>query len=136
MTEDQLQVLIAMMRGITYGMHFTTWGNCQAKTGGAKYEAEGAKGPRNKPGTEGANVKNYQSETESAKNEARTKGAKYEAVTEGANVKNYQAETGGAKYEAEGEKQSNFYEDRIETDFYQAETETRGKKPGRGRGSQ
>ena len=32
-------------------------------------------------------------------------------------------------------EQTDFYEDGIETDFYQAETETRGKKPGRGRRS-
>ena len=32
-------------------------------------------------------------------------------------------------------KQTDYYQDGIETDFYQAETETRGMKPGRGRGS-
>ena len=32
-------------------------------------------------------------------------------------------------------EQNDFYQDGSETNFYQAETETGGRKPGRGRGS-
>ena len=42
----------------------------------------------------------------------------------------HQAET-----RADTKARTKFHQDRIETDFYQAKTETRGKKPGRGRGS-